>query len=184
MSYSSGYASVNRRDDRMSVREKKRLLYLILIILFLLMLIISTLVGSGIMGDFRQLIDREGNKEFGDLNENVVNLPDAKPLRCVISSAPTFKRKDSMGTFKIANHKDNDGLILQVTITDRETGETIYISPPLMPGEKVEKDYLMKYGGLYTKGEHEAVATFAFFEQGANRLYYEVPIGISINILG
>lgn len=39
MSYSSGYASVNRRDDRMSVREKKRLLYLILIILFLFMCI-------------------------------------------------------------------------------------------------------------------------------------------------
>lgn len=166
------------------IREKKRTVYIILCAIAVMLMMFILTQGKNMMGDFRKLIDNSGNKEYGKLENDVITLPDAKPLRCIISSAPTFKTSSSMGSYKILNSEDNDGLILQVTITDKETGDIVYLSPPLQPGEKVEEDYLVNKGAEYDKGEHKAVATFSFFDQETNGLYYEVPIGVSINILG
>lgn len=126
--------------------------------------------------------DVTGNKEKGDIITGAKESEKSEGLRCIISSAPYFTDAKSMGSYCIANHTDNKGYLLQVEISDNNTGELLYISPLLKPGEKIQEDYLTNQE--YQDGSYPATATFNFYQAEDEAFYYSVPFDITINIGG
>ncbi|MDD3174318.1 MAG: hypothetical protein PHF63_11805 [Herbinix sp.] len=137
---------------------------------------------STVTNETKKPVDVTGNKEKGDITTNTTQTEKEDGLRCIISSAPYFKEAKSMGNFCISNHSDNEGYLLQVEITDSTSGEVIYISPLLNPGEKVQEDYLINQE--YKDGSYPATALFNFYNAADQSFYYSIPFEISINIGG
>ncbi|MEG1427882.1 MAG: hypothetical protein RSC76_09365 [Oscillospiraceae bacterium] len=79
---------------------------------------------------------------------------DAGVFSCEMNPAPMFATAQSKGLLAIRNGPSN-GLNMRVRITRNDTGEVLYTSPVLRPGEQIAEDVLT---AALSPGEYPATA--------------------------
>lgn len=177
-------------DEEIDKKGKKNLIKAVL--LFLLLFLAMLLVFKWVVANdcvrpvenpavVEKLQSVGGNKETGALSTKVNKAKDSDKLRCIVSSAPTFKNANAMGSWCFANHADNAGYVLQVVVTDDASGDVIYTSPDLKPNEKVQEDYISKKfleKHKLVKGNYNVTATFKFYNAADKKLFNEIPFNI------
>ncbi|MEG0166770.1 MAG: hypothetical protein RR709_02755 [Ruthenibacterium sp.] len=103
---------------------------------------------------------------------------DAGMFSCEINPAPVFEHADSKGVLAIRNGPSN-AQDMRVSITLDDTGETVYISNVLHPGEQKVEDTLSH---LLSPGQHAATAQVEVLKPLTENVVAKVQMALTIVI--
>ena len=173
----------------MKTRKKKKLL--ILPVIFLSVVVVGAAVGGGVYyfnthteGGF--LFDDaavDGNLEGmseREIRELMQNKVAESMLAISINTSPEFPDGVSKGTLRIENNASNR-YNMTVAIVRDDTGETIYQSAGIRPGQMIEEDEL---DVNLAKGDYPCTATFTAYETEKNTPMGEAAAKLTIRVKG
>ncbi|MEG1757973.1 MAG: hypothetical protein RR235_05885 [Oscillospiraceae bacterium] len=123
-------------------KNKKRLILIIAAVL-LAAAAVGVIIGLRIIKakDHESAPIVEGQLSEQEIAGKLQEQVDSGMFNCEINPAPTFETGDSAGLLAIRNATANNKDML-VTITLDDTGETVYKSKVLKPGEQIMRDSL------------------------------------------
>ncbi|GAB2021405.1 hypothetical protein RyT2_04790 [Pseudolactococcus yaeyamensis] len=131
---------------------------------------------SVISGDF--LPDGKDAKKMSDkaIADAAQKKADASQFNMVIGSKAEIDGQTKKGRLSIKNPQTN-AYPVNVVITDDETGDVIYTSGKIEPGEEVIDVQLEK---SLSKGTYQATARFSLYDPKTKSKKGEVAAGVSI----
>ena len=166
--------------------EKKKK-WLLLLLVLLIMLIggygvyhfyfkTEPKVMSIISGDF--LPEGKDAKQMSDeeLAKLAQEKADGSKFNIMIASEVDIDEKTQKGQFPIRNPKINSYPV-NVEVIDDETGEVIYTSGAIYPGEEVGQVQLER---TLSKGTHKTTAVFSLYDAETKKKQGEVSAGVTI----
>ena len=115
------------------------------------------------------------DKEIADAAQKKV---DASQFNMIIGSKAEIDSQTNQGKLSIKNPKTN-AYPINVVITDDKTGDVIYTSGAIEPGEEVRDVTLEK---SLAKGTYRATARFSLYDSKTRTKKGEVAAGVSINV--
>jgi hypothetical protein len=130
---------------------------------------------SVISGDFLPQgkdAKKMSDKEIADTAQKAV---DASKFNMMIGTEATIAAQTQAGTLKIKNPQTNSYPI-NVVITDDKTGDIIYTSGAIQPGEEVSHVQLEK---KLEKGTYQTTAKFSLYDPKTKAKKGEVAAGVS-----
>ncbi len=133
---------------------------------------------SVISGDFLpegKDAKKMSDKEIADAAQKKV---DASQFNMIIGSKAEIDSQTNQGKLSIKNPKTN-AYPINVVITDDKTGDVIYTSGAIEPGEEVRDVALEK---SLAKGTYRATARFSLYDSKTRTKKGEVAAGVSINV--
>ena len=173
----------------MRTRKKKRISRLPLLILCA-----AILAGAAGGGVYYISTHREGGFLFDDaavdgnlegmsereIRELMQNKVDESMLAISINTSPEFPDGASRGTLRIENNASNR-YNMTVAIVRDDTGEMIYQSAGIRPGQMIEED---KLDMDLEKGDYPCTATFTAYETENNTPMGEAAAKLTIRVKG
>ncbi|MEG0911198.1 MAG: hypothetical protein RSB47_00385 [Ruthenibacterium sp.] len=103
---------------------------------------------------------------------------DASMFGCEINPAPSFANADSTGLLAIRNGPSN-AQDMRVSITLDDTGETVYTSKILHPGEQIVED---KLSCALAAGTYPATASVAALKANSEEVVANVQMALTITM--
>lgn len=178
---------MNLENDQQE-QTKKRKKWLLL---FLLLFILSVGIGFGIRriffektkekvtvisGDF--LPNGKDAKKMSDqeIEKYAQKKVDDSKFNMMIGSTATIDSKTQQGTLNIKNPQTNIYPI-NVVVTEDKTGDILYSSGAIAPGEEVSSIQLEK---IMAKGSYPATARFSLYDPKTKAKKGEVAAGVII----
>ncbi|WP_239253755.1 hypothetical protein [Listeria ilorinensis] len=170
-------------------KNKKRKKWLLLLVLLLL------LIGGGygiyhfffapepqtmsvISGDFLpegKDATKMSDKEMAELAQQKA---DESNFNMMIASDATIDSKTQKGQLPIKNPESN-AYPVNVEIKDDQTGDIIYTSGAIYPGEEITQVQLEK---PLSKGTHQTTAIFSLYDPQTKKKQGEVSAGVTISV--
>lgn len=164
-------------------KHKKWILLLALLLLFLgsygiyhFFFAPETQKMSVISGDFLpegKDAKRMSNKELAELAQQKA---DESNFNMMIASDATINSATQKGALPIKNPESN-AYPVNVEIKDDKTGEIIYTSGAILPGEEIDQIQLDK---PLSEGAHQTTATFSLYDAQTKKKQGEVLAGVTI----
>ncbi|GCF94734.1 hypothetical protein NRIC_26250 [Enterococcus florum] len=133
---------------------------------------------SVISGDFLpegKDAKKMSDKELADLAQQKV---DESNFTMMIASDATISSETQKGYLPIKNPKSN-AYPVNVEIKEDQTGEIIYTSGAIHPGEEIDQVQLDQ---SLSKGTHQATATFSLYDAQTKKKQGEVSAGVTISV--
>ena len=177
---------LNKEQQKQQEQTKKHKKWVLLLLLLLL------LAGVGyslyhvfgqkpkenvtvISGDF--LPEGKDAKKMSDkeLKKFAQKKADDSQFNMMIGSKAMISNQSQQGTLHIKNPQTNTYPV-NVVITDDQTGDVIYTSGAIEPGEEVSHIALEK---TLTKGTHPATVRFSLYDEKTRAKKGEVTAGVS-----
>ena len=115
-----------------------------------------------------------------EIRELMQNKVDESMLAISINTSPEFPDGSSKGTLRIENNASNR-YNMTVAIVRDDTGETIYQSAGIRPGQMIEEDEL---DVDLEKGDYPCTATFTAYETENNTAMGEAAAKLTIRVKG
>ena len=167
-------------------KKGKKIKFIVVIVMILILIrIVSAIV------IFYKPVKPSGKRPFDIGNDSVRNgetidsnktsKNEAQPVTIIISSNPVFENAKSKGNWSIVSSKTNKGLLMQVEVIDKKTGNMIYVTPLLEAEQNIGEDYLRDK--TLSAGKYKARANFYFYYKEDKSLYYSTAVDIDIDIL-
>jgi len=113
-----------------------------------------------------------------ELRELMQNKVDESMLAISINTSPEFPDGKSKGTLRIENSAGNR-YNMTVKISRDDTGEVVYQSAGIRPGQMIEEDAL---DAALDQGEYNCTATFTAYETEKNTAMGEAAAKITIRV--
>lgn len=131
---------------------------------------------SVISGDF--LPEGKDAKKMSDkeLAELAQQKADESNFNMMIASDATINGDTQKGQLPIKNPEGN-AYPVNVEIKDNQTGDIIYTSGAIMPGEEIDQVQLDK---PLAKGTYQTTATFSLYDAQTKKKQGEVSAGVTI----
>ncbi|MGG5314541.1 hypothetical protein [Enterococcus sp. AZ072] len=131
---------------------------------------------SVISGDFLpegKDAKKMSDKELADLAQQKA---DESNFNMMIASEATINSETQQGQLPIKNPESN-AYPVNVEIKDDQTGDIIYTSGAILPGEEIDQVHLDK---PLAKGTHQTTATFSLYDAQTKKKQGEVSAGVTI----
>lgn len=131
---------------------------------------------SVISGDFLpegKDAKKMSDKELADLAQQKA---DESNFNMMIASDATISGDTQKGQLPIKNPESN-AYPVNVEIKDDQSGEMIYTSGAILPGEEIDQIQLDK---PLSKGTHQTTATFSLYDAQTKKKQGEVSAGVTI----
>lgn len=164
-------------------KHKKWFLLLVLLLLFLsgygiyhFFFAPESQTMSVISGDFLPKgkdAKKMSNKELAEIAQQKA---DESNFNMMIASDATINSDTKKGYLPIKNPESN-AYPVNVEIKDDQTGEIIYTSGAILPGEEIDQIQLDQ---PLSKGTHQTTATFSLYDAQTKKKQGEVSAGVTI----
>lgn len=168
--------------------KKKKKKWLLLLALFLLLvggygvyhffLASEPQAMSVISGDFLpegKDAQKMSDQELADLAQQTA---DASNFNMMIASEAAINGNTQQGTLPIKN-PENNVYPINVEIIDDQTGEIIYTSGAILPGEEISQ---IQLDTPLKKGTHDTTALFSLYDPQTKSKQGEVSAGVTISV--
>ncbi|MEG1523995.1 MAG: hypothetical protein RRZ24_09630 [Clostridia bacterium] len=160
--------------------KQKIMIALAVVIVLLIAAITMVLLISARRAEKDALADEGGVQTEEGIRQKLQEEVDEGKIDFSINTKPKFETPEGEGSLFIENGANNK-VEIKVDIKLDETGETIYESPVLKPGEQILYAKLQK---VLTVGEHEATALVSVMESGTGKLQSQFQVALAIELQG